>query len=217
VALITDIGSRRGSRRRELHVDNDVWRTTSADVVKALELRVGHIEPADELAGRLDATEPRLARDRALRLLTYRDRSTADLLKRLTEDGYPGPVAGQVLTDLTRVGLVDDARFANSTARVLATIRGFGRQRILRELDAHGIDPGLAMAAVAEMLPEADELDSALRLARALATRPKADVSRVAARLVRKGFATPLALRAARQAIGESGSDEAFDLPVLDE
>ncbi len=205
MALITDIGSRRGSRRRELHVDTELWRTTSADVVSGLDLRVGHIEPAEDLAARIDAAEPRLARDRALRLLTYRDRSTADLMKRLTEDGYPAPVAGQVLADLTRVGLVDDARFANSTARVLATIRGFGRMRILRELEVHGIDPGLAAAAVAEMLPEDEELDSALRLARALAARPKADVARVATRLTRKGFATPLALRAARQAIGESG------------
>jgi SOS response regulatory protein OraA/RecX len=217
LALITDIGSRRGSRRRELHVDEQEWRATSADVVSALDLRVGHIEPLEDLTARIEAAEPRLARDRALRLLTYRDRSTADLMRRLSEDGYPAAVAGQVLADLTRVGLVDDARFASSTARVLATIRGFGRMRIMRELDVHGIDSELASAAVAEMLPEEEELDSALRLAKALAARPKADVSRVATRLVRKGFATPLALRAARQALAELGTDEALDLPVLDE
>jgi regulatory protein len=191
VALVTDIRSRRGSRRRQLYVDDQEWRTVSADVVRDLGLSVGHIEPLDELSAHLDAAEPRLARDRALRLLTYRDRSIADLTGRLTDDGYPSEVAERVVGDLLRVGLVDDARFAASTARVLATIRGFGRLRILRELDAHGIDPEMAAEAVGEALPEDLELESALRLARAMAARPGADVSRVAARLARTGFAVP--------------------------
>jgi hypothetical protein len=87
MALVTEIGARRGSRRREVHLDGHPWRATSADVVKALELRVGHIEPVDDLAARVDAVEPRRARDRALRLLAYRDRSTGDLIARLSEDG----------------------------------------------------------------------------------------------------------------------------------
>jgi regulatory protein len=217
VALVTDIGSRRGSRCREIHLVGHAWRTTSADVVKALGLRVGHIEPIEELASRLDTAEPRQARDRALRLLAYRDRSLSDLVGRLTEDGYPPTVSATVTADLARVGIMDDERFARNTARVLATIRGFGRLRILRELDAHGIDPALAQDALCEALPEDEELDSALRLARALAARPRADVSRIAARLSRKGFSVPVALRVARQALAESPADEASDLPVPDE
>jgi regulatory protein len=217
VALLTDIRSRRGSRRRQLYLDDQEWRAVSADVVRELGLRVGHIESLDDLSTHIDAAEPRLARDRALRLLTYRDRSVDDLSCRLSDDGYPSETATRVVGDLVRVGLVDDARFAASTARVLATIRGFGRLRILRELDAHGIDPEMAAAAVSEALPEELELESALRLARAMAARPGADVSRVAARLARKGFAVALSLRAARQVLGESRVDDGSDLPVLDD
>jgi SOS response regulatory protein OraA/RecX len=200
MGLVTGIGARRGSRSREIVLDGHEWRVTSADVLSALEIRVGHIEPAEDLGVRLDAAEPRQARDRALRLLAYRDRSVRDLVGRLTGDGYPEAVAAQVAADLARVGIVDDGRFAHNTARVLATVRGFGRLRIRRELESHGIDEGLAEAALSEALPEDEELDSAMRLARAIAARPGSDVSRVA-----------------RQAIAESPDGDASDLPVPDE
>jgi len=218
LALITGIDApHRGSRRRILHADHDEWRTTSADVVKALGLREGHVEPAEDLAARIDTLEPRLARERVLRLLSYRDRSAKDLRDRLDEDGYPAAVAASVVADLQRIGLADDSRFAHGTARVLAQVRGYGRQRILRELEAHGVDPGLALEAVAEALPADDEEASALRMARAFASRPNADVGRIAARLARKGFSPALALRAARSAAGERALDEGSDLPVLDD
>jgi len=218
VALITGIVTpRRGSRRRILHADHDEWRTTSADVVKDLGLREGHVEPIEDLSARIDDAEPRLTRDRVLRLLAYRDRSAHDLRERLADDGYPDPVAAGVVADLQRVGLVDDERYARVTARVLAQVRGNGRSRILRELQAHGVDPGLASEAADEALPPDDEGESALRLARALASRADPDVGRIASRLARKGFAPALALRTARAAVGERADVDASDLPVLDE
>jgi regulatory protein len=218
VTLISGIvAPYRGSRLRVMHVDHEEWRSTSADVVKALGLREGHIEPADDLIARIDGAEPRLARERAYRLLAYRDRTAHELRERLVADGYPAAVSAGIVADLTRVGLVDDDRFAHTTARSLATVRGFGRGRILRELESKGVDPALAIAATAEALPEQDEEASALRLARALASRPATDVERVATRLTRKGFSPATALRAARQAVGERTDRDGSDLPVLDD
>lgn len=217
MALLTDIRSRRGSKLRQLVLDGHEWRTTSADAVAALGLVVGHIEDPDALEARLEAVEPRCARDRAIRSLAYRDRSRADLLARLRDEGYPEAVAQTVVADLSRQGLADDERFASGTARVLATVRGFGRDRILRELAAHGVDAGLALAAVEDARPAEQELEAASTLARSLATRPGATADKVAARLVRKGFRTPLALRAAQLAVGESHADDASDLPVPEE
>jgi SOS response regulatory protein OraA/RecX len=218
VTLISEIvAPLRGSRLRVLHADHTEWRTTSADVVKALGLREGHIEPGEELLDRIEAAEPSLARDRAYRLLAYSDRTAQDLRQRLSADGYPPALCAAIVADLTRVGLVDDDRFARTRARTLAVVRGFGRTRVIRELEASGVDPSLALAATTEALPEDEEESSALRLALALASRPRADVARVATRLARKGFAPALALRTARRAIGERAATEASDLPVLDE
>ncbi len=217
MALITDIiAPQRGSRRRVVWVDHNEWRTTTSDALALAGLRMGRIQPDDELAASLDAAEVRAARDRALRLLTYRDRSARELTDRLTRDGYPRSVASTLVEDLRRVGLVDDERFAESMAHVLTRVRGYGRVRALRELDSRGIDSEMATDALAKAFSKDDEEASARLLARALAARPNTSVDRVAARLARKGFSIQLSLKAAREAVA-STEDEASDLHLLDD
>jgi len=205
LALVTDvIAPVRGCHRRIVVLDHAEWRTTSGQVLAALGVRTSTIAPEDELAARIAAEEPVRARERALRLLAYRERSVAELRERLREDGYPDGVTGAVIADLERAGLVDDERFAGAMARLLTEVRGMGRSRALRELAAKGVDPDLALAALDESLPPDAERESALRLAHALAARPGATVDRVAARLARKGYAAPVALGAAREALANS-------------
>jgi SOS response regulatory protein OraA/RecX len=218
VALLSDIRvTQRGSRRRQLVLDGDPWRTTSVDVVRALALTVGAIAPIDEFTARLDGAEPRSARERALRLLAYRERSSSQLRTQLATDGYPEDVAADVVADLMHARLVDDERYAASLSRTLATVRGLGRSRVMRDLQSAGIAPDAALAALDQVLSEEAEAKSALALARALANRPGANVQRVAARLVRKGFSTSLALRTARESLSAAADDDtASDLPVPD-
>jgi regulatory protein len=218
VALLDDIRSpRRGSRARVLHIDGEPWRTTSLEVVRDLDLRAGLVIETAELGSLIDAAEPVRARERALRLLAYRDRASEELRARLVQDGYAPDVAEAVVADLLRVGLLDDTRFADSMVRVLATVRGYGRTRVLRELQARGIDPPTAATALADGLSEDDEAASALRLARTFAARPGVDVSRLAARLARKGFRPALALRAAREALESVDDADATDLQFRDD
>jgi SOS response regulatory protein OraA/RecX len=199
VALLDDIRPpRRGSRARVLYLDGEPWRTTSIEIVRALDLRVGLITDPADLEHAIGAEEPARARERALRLLAFRDRACDELRTRLAQEGYPPPVAAAVVADLARVGLLDDARFAASMARVLVDVRGYGRARVLRELEARGVDPSVATEATAEALPEQVEAESALRLAR-------------------KGFRPALALSAARQALDDAGRDESPDLQFPDD
>jgi regulatory protein len=218
VALLDDIRSpRRGSRARVLHIDGEPWRTTSLEVVRDLDLRAGLVIETAELGSLIDAAEPVRARERALRLLAYRDRASEELRARLVQDGYAPDVAEAVVADLLRVGLLDDTRFADSMVRVLATVRGYGRTRVRRELPARGVDPSISTAALAEHLSDDDEAASALRLARAFAARPGADVGRLAARLVRKGFRPALALSVAREALASLEYDDPVDLRFRDD
>jgi regulatory protein len=210
--LVTGVvAPRRGSRRRVVYLDDQEWRTTSADVLKPLGIKVGSIAPLDELERAIDEAEPVRARERALRLLTYRERSATELAARLAEDAFPQAVAAAVVADLERVGLVDDERFARMTARVLTQIRGMGRSRALRELASKGIGPDLAQEVVDEALPRKAEQTAADDLARALACRPKASVDRVAARLLRKGYTPPIALGAAKRACAEHAMEHGDD------
>ena len=225
MALVTDIKSlRRGSKRRVIELDHSEWRETSSEVLASLGVSAGYIAPEAELAEALDAAEPKHAREQALRLLAYRERSAAEVRSRLLEDGYPEVVASDVVVALQRTGLVDDERFARMMARVLTQIRGMGRARALRELASKGVDTELARASLYEALPPDAELEAAATLAHALAARPAATVDRIAARLARKGYSPAIALRAARAAFatlerdaaddaGEWDADGAADLP----
>ena len=219
MALITDIRApQRGSRLREIVVDGEPFRTTSLDVIRALGLRAGTIMPPEELAARLDTEEPRIARERALRLLGYRDRSSTDLRARLVADGFTSRVAADVVADLSHVSLVDDDRYAASTARNLTSVRGFGRSRARRVLLSQGVDAQTADRAVSEALPAEAEEEAARSLARALARRPDASTERVATRLARRGYPTALALRLAQEAVAEAGGDDMPpDLPLPDD
>lgn len=202
MAVVTDIKKRpAGTRRRVVALDGDDWRTTSAEVLADLGIRMGHIASADELSHQIDEAEPVLARAKALRLLNYRERSVSELAGRLEQDGYPAEVARKVASDLEASGLVDDERFAHALARQLLEIRGLGRRRVLADLATKGVDPEVAANAVDELVSVADDERRAQEMARTLSSRVGGSVDRVASKLVRKGFPTGVALRAARDAV----------------
>lgn len=203
------VAKRRGCRLRTVELDDDAWRTSSADAVAAARIVVGRTATIEEFAAALDAAEPRAARERALRLLGFRDRTESEMRDRLTQDGYPHSVAAEVCTTLVDQGLIDDERYARAAARTLTDIRGLGRARALRELISRGVDASVAEDALADAMPEDVELDAAMRLAQALAAGHGASVDRIASRLARKGYAPRIALDAARAAIVRpSGPDD---------
>lgn len=206
MSVLSDIRtSRRGSKLRQVFLDGEPWREASSEALAQAGLHVGDEVDAADVETRLAAVEPVAARERALRLLTYRERSVATLEARLIDDGYPPEVARAVVADLCRVGLVDDERFAHSLARTLTQARGLGRARVLRELAQAGIWEELALVAADEALPQEAEIEAAERLAARAAARSGATVDKVAARLLRRGYRPAVALAAARAALDAAG------------
>ena len=203
---------RRGSRRRTLVLDGEPWRDVPSDVVSEAGLKPGADVDPGSVGPALAEFELRCARDRVVRLLTYRDRSTSDLSERLAEDGYLPETVASVLERLTTLGLVDDERFARSFARSLTQARGLGRSRALRELTSHGVEPVLAGAALDEALPVERERAAAGVLARTLAARSGATRDKVAGRLARRGYAPRVALEAARGAFDDLETAVSEDL-----
>jgi len=132
-------------------------------------------------------TSPRLA---ALRLLGRRDYTTVELTRKLTDRGYEPDVVEQTLAALRADRSLDDARAAASHVRMASRIKGRGRHRIKRELEARGVPAAIAKAALDE-LPKEDE---SAQLARILARkRPAgaltpADRQRLFRQLLRRGF-----------------------------
>lgn len=209
--IVTDVRAHgKGSKQRTVSLDGEPWLTGPSDVLKELKIRQGISVDPEDLAARVHEVSPRVARDRALRLLAVRERSEAELVKRLLDDGYAEPVARDTVASLAGTGLVDDARFAESLARSLVCYRKFGRTRALREMTRRGLSDDDAREALDEIAPVEGETERAEQAARRL-VRPNDTVARLAARLVRRGFSPGTAFRAARAAAPESPDEESFD------
>ncbi len=107
--------------------------------------------------------EPRTAHEAALRALRHRDVSIRELDERLRARGYPEDERDETIEALVRTGLLDDTRFAESRARVLAG-RGNGDALIRHDLARAGVAPETVDSVLATLEPETER-------ARAIAER----------------------------------------------
>ena len=193
IECIENAGRERRARRL-VFSDGLGSRTTSASVLRVLSLEAGDEVDTAELESEIAALEPEHCRERALRILGYRDRSIAEMRVRLIDDGYPEPAVAEVVDDLVACGLLDDARFASAWVRARAAA-SFGPQRVRRELVGKGVDPDVIDVALSDVFVE-DEADRARRLLRGPAPATRQERDRWVRRLIRKGFDLSTALKA---------------------
>jgi len=153
------------------------------------------------------------ARDRALNLLSFRDRSRRELERRLRQAGFEDDDVGEALDGLARVGLVDDARFARAVVELEAGRRLSGRRVVESRLVAKGVDRESARAAMAELDDPGAERARAEELARGRAARmaglpSDAAYRRLVGFLARRGYAPSLCRDVARRALAVDPVDD---------
>lgn len=138
-------------------------------------------------------------RQYALRLLTIRDRTTAELVEKLRKKGFGEDIISSVTAEMRDLGYVDDKKYAMHFAELRATYDKFGPYRIRLELRKHGIPKDIAESAVERVFPEGREEANALELANQWIARRGADegertTRRLYGYLARRGF-TPSVVR----------------------
>jgi regulatory protein len=169
--------------------------------VRTRRVQSGEAVPLDgERAGSADA-----AHAAALRLLTARARSRAELRQRLEERGFEAAAVAAALDRLERVGLVDDAALAELIAEGRAE-RGLDVPAIIAELRDRGVDPALAERAAQAAIPAEDRADrcrqvAEARLAQLHGLPPPTQLRRLATYLARRGYPPELAESVARDLI----------------
>ena len=89
----------------------------------------------------------------ALRALSTRDRTAAELDERLAAKGIGAAEREQALETLARIGYVDDERFARTRAEQLAA-RGSGDALIRDDLERRGLAVHAIETAIAALEPE---------------------------------------------------------------
>jgi len=179
---------------RLVEVDRGRFASLPADALAALDLAVGHeirplvLERLQELA------DVEAAHRAALRALARRAHARFDLRRRLLQKQHPPGAVDAALDRVSAAGLLDDTRFAVDYAAAKAR-RGRGPARLVRDLQAQGVDRRVAEDAVrsslaAEGVDPADAVRAlAEKRARQLAGLPAAvRKRRLVAFLVRRGF-----------------------------
>ncbi len=204
----------RGLRARRVRFSDGTERVTAARAAKTLSLESGMSLSSAELEAALKDIEPDLARDRALRLLGYRERSKAELTARLADDGFPAAVVSHVADSLQASGLLDDERFAEHLVRTRAA-GGYGRQHIVRELMQNGIEREAAEFYVDSSETAASEAERLRSLVAARPPKDRRERDRLLRKLVAKGFAPGAVLDAMRYA-DDADPDCGADPPEWD-
>jgi regulatory protein len=141
-----------------------------------------------------------------LALLARREVSVAQLRERLLDREHSPAETEEAIAKLLETGALDDARVARAYARTASKVKGRGRLRVTRELQAMGIARDVIAEAVAEVFGDLDEramIDRAIQKKLRGGRTPSTvqERARLYQFLMRQGF-TPAAVSAALRRIG---------------
>ena len=231
--LIREIRALRASRS-EAKADppptDHEWRLVLLDDGRRLRVNLEqiarhHLEQGEavdaHLVARLAVADAQLrAREVALRFLSGRPRSAAEVGDRLAQRHVPQAAIRTVLADLAAEGLIDDQAFARAWIARRSARSRYGPRRIRWELRQKGVPPEAIDRAFTESraagrgdAPPDEQV--ALDLVRSHARRyrslpPDRRARRIAALLERRGFAAGTIVRVLRS-LGGAATVETLD------
>ena len=136
----------------------------------------------------------------ALRALSYKERTEAELRAWLAEREVAEVEIEEVIALLMKAGAINDASFAHHYAEDKRNLAGWGPDRISRALESRGVPRGHIEAALEGEDPEM-QLERAVTLLgeRGLACDSERERERALGLLVRRGYSLELAYEAVRK------------------
>ncbi len=189
---ITAIEKQRRRRRANVYLDGCFAFSLSLGLLTEAGLHEGDALTPQQVDSLRQADVRHQAHEAALRLLTYRPRSEAEIRQRLARRGLPPQVVQETIARLRDQGLLSDAAFARFWVETRDQSSPRGRRLLWQELSAKGIERETIRQAIA---PVAEE-DAALRAAQKKARHLQGQDYPVFRRrlgdfLLRRGFPYP--------------------------
>lgn len=204
--------------RFDVLVDGRPMATLSLDAIERLRLTVGA-----SVAGREEQVAQAAAElkvyDRALNMLAFRARSSAELGRSLVRKGEPKELADRAVRRLLEQGLLDDAAFAESFTRAKLLGARQSKRRVQQGLAKKGVTRDVTDTAIATVFEQegvdqrAIVEEAARKKVRSLARlEPAVRRRRLYAFLARRGYDAD-DVRKAMEAVGEElrGGEELED------
>lgn len=143
----------RPAGRFEVMVNGQGYATLSLDAIERLQLSVGRSIAGLEERIALEATQLR-AYDRAINMLAFRARSSAELARSLVRKGEEKQHVTWAVERLQEQGLLDDAAFAQSFTRAKVLGAKQSRRRVQQELARKGVNRSVSDAAIDTVFEE---------------------------------------------------------------
>ena len=140
----------------------------------------------------------------ALRLLSFRARSTFELIERLKEKGFSPAAIGPAIEHLSEAGYLNDEAFARELVSTRVRNKAWGRHKIAADLRKRGISSDVAERALKgldEGAESATALTAVKRWAKKSCLKPPLDQKareRAYRHLSARGFSTTMAIAAVR-------------------
>lgn len=128
-----------------------------ADIIADFDLHSDLEIDRAELRKIIYASNYRRAFQYALHLLDYRDYSYTEMFKKLENTYKNENMCFAVMKKLVKIGVINDARYAEKLARKFVEAKHFGFYRAKREMTAKGISSDLAEEALAQYEDMAEE------------------------------------------------------------
>jgi len=218
---ITAMEPQKRKGRLNIFVDGQFVIGVGEAVAADLSLRVGREITPEKLREVASAEEVQKALDSALGLLEVRARAKREIETRLAQKGIEEGIIAEVIANLVRLELINDAQFAASWVEAKTRVGGnrpVGRRRLSSELYAKGVAKEQIADAV-DVVTNADEL----ALARAAASKKVRTVpsdrdalqkerQKLMGFLQRRGFGWEVVKQVTRESLPAAGdADDEFD------
>ena len=158
-----------------------------------------------DLLKKEDKRDPNRAREYALRLLEYRERSEQEIKERMARKNYNERLIKSTIKSLKNHNLVNDRRFARMWAESCLR-RSYGRWKVRSDLNKKGIDEEIVEEVLRESYSKVDEVQIALALIQKkwpfLKEEKNTLLRRVSDFLKRRGFPFEVIAEVIRQQYG---------------
>lgn len=147
----------RNKERVNVHLDGEY--AFSLAMIEAARLHKGQVLSDDDIAALQARDAVERAVDKAVRFLSYRARSVAEVRRNLAKKDFPPAAIDEAIARLERLGYLDDLAFARLWARDRDTFNPKGPLALRQELRKRGVPNPI----IEQVLAEVDFADAAYR------------------------------------------------------
>jgi regulatory protein len=188
---ISKIQPQKKNRNRcSIFIDGDYKFSLTKDLVIKHNLSEGDDLTEEEIQNILLFEEKDKIRNRAFKILHYRERSVQELTRKLCDIGFDQYLVDEVIHSFIEDKTLDDKRFARAFVADYTTLKLKGNKYIIRELTKKGIDND----SIAALLKQRDEKALIIQyISKKLLhynIRDPKDRHRVIQRLLSRGFSS---------------------------